>query len=378
MKTAAHSAAPGVLRSELVVWVGLVTTVVFLLFGQGWLADLSSLPRYVLLFACLFGVMLWLTFGVVRHADGLAALLGEPYGTLVLTLSVIGIEVSMISAVMLTGENNPTLARDTMFAVLMIVLNGMLGVTLLMGGLRHHEQVYNLQGASAYLGVIVPLSVLCLVLPRFTPSAPGGAASPLMAVFLMVVSVGLYGVFLLIQTVRHSAYFERPGGPANVEADGEPAHDGLVVRSVRYHAVFLVLTMLPVVLLAKKLAVLVDHGIEAGGAPQALGGLVVATLVLAPEGLGAARAALANQLQRTVNIALGSALSTIGLTIPAVLAISLSTGAAVEVGLEPVQIVLLALTLLVSIVNLGGGRTNILQGAVHLIVFLAYAVLIFD
>jgi Ca2+:H+ antiporter len=368
--------APGVLRSELVLWAGGATALLFLLFGERWLADLSRLSWYAFLFAWLFGVMLWLAFGVVRHADCLTVLLGEPYGTLVLTLAVIGIEVTMISAVMLTGADNPTLARDAMFAVLMIVLNGMLGVTLLLGGLRHREQVYNLQGASAYLGVIVPLAVLGLVLPRFTLSAPGGQVSPLMAAFLILVSVGLYAVFLAIQTVRHSGYFKRPDEPGG--ADGEEGHHASAVRSVPFHAGLLLLTMLPVVLLAKKLAILVDYGIETGGAPPALGGFIVATLVLAPEGLGAVKAALANRLQRTVNIALGSALSTIGLTIPAVLAISLGTGATVELGLEPDQIVMLVLTLLVSVVNFAGGRTNVLQGAVHLIVFLAYVVLIFD
>jgi Ca2+:H+ antiporter len=368
------SKASGVLRSELALWVGGATTLLFLVFGERWLADLSRLPWYAFLFVWLFAVMLWLAFGVVRHADCLTVLLGEPYGTLVLTLAVIGIEVTMVATVMLTGAENPSLAREAMFAVLMIVLNGMVGVTLLLGGLRHHEQTYNLQGASAYLGVIVPLAVLGLVLPRFTPSAPGGQASPLVAAFLILVCVGLYGVFLAIQTVRHSGYFKRPEAPG----DGEEGHHAAAVRSLPYHAALLVLTMLPVVLLAKKLAILVDHAIEVGGAPSALGGFIVATLVLAPEGLGAVKAALANHLQRTVNIALGSALSTIGLTIPAVLAISLVTGATVELGLEPVQIVMLVLTLLVSVINFAGGRTNILQGAVHLILFLAYVVLIFD
>jgi Ca2+:H+ antiporter len=367
---------PGVLRSELVLWVGGVTTILFLAFGDRWLADLSRLWWFAVLFVWLFGIMLWLAFGVVRHADSLTVLLGEPYGTLVLTLAVINIEVTMISAVMLTGDNNPTLARDTMFAVLMIVLNGVVGVTLLLGGLRHHEQVYNLQGASAYLGVIVPLAVLCLVLPRFTPSAPGGQVSTLMAAFLVPVSIGLYAVFLAIQTIRHSDYFKRPDEAGG--ADDEEDHHAEAVRSVPYHASFLVLTMLPVVLLAKKLAVLVDYGIETRGAPPALGGFIVATLVLAPEGLAAVKAALANRLQRTVNIALGTALSTIGLTIPAVLTISLITGATIELGLEPDQIVMLVVTLLVSMVNFAGGRTNILQGAVHVILLLAYVVLIFD
>jgi len=156
---------PSLLRTELVLAVSIPTAIVFLTFGKSWLNDLTSTTWYLFLFAWLFVVILWSSFSVVRHADGLAALLGEPYGSLILTLSVIGIEVVMIAAIMLNGSNNPTLARDTMFSVLMIVLNGMVGVSLLIGALRHHEQTYNLQGANAYIGVLLPLSLLGLVLP---------------------------------------------------------------------------------------------------------------------------------------------------------------------------------------------------------------------
>ncbi len=200
------------IRSELAVGLGTATAVLFLLFGKTWTGDLSQGAWYAFLFLWLFAVILWLAFGVVRHADGLAVLLGEPYGTLILTVAVIGIEVVMISAVMLTGADNPTLARDTMFAVLMIVLNGMVGITMLLGAWKHHAPAFNLQGATAYLGVIVPLAALTLVLPRFTHSAPGGQPSPTLAVFLILASVVLYVVFLGIQTMRHRAYFVQPGG----------------------------------------------------------------------------------------------------------------------------------------------------------------------
>jgi Ca2+:H+ antiporter len=374
-----HAKIPSIFRSEMALWLGIVTTLVFLAVGNNWLMDLSNPLKYGFLFTWVFLVMLWLSFGVVRHADCLAIILGEPYGTLILTLAVISIEVVMIAAVMLTGVNNPTLARDTMFSVLMIVLNGMLGLTLLMGGLRHHEQEYSLSGASAYLGVLFPLAVLGLVVPRFTTTAPGGQVSTLMAFYLVIMSAGLYIVFLLIQTMRHSHFFKQPayskeGDSANDDHD----HGDLIVRSAVYHALLLVLTMLPIVLLSKSMAKLVDHGIVYLQAPQALGGFLVAILVLSPEGMGAAKAALANKLQRTVNIALGSALATIGLTIPAVLVIGLVTGRVIELGLEPVEIVLLTLTLLVSTVNFVTERTNILKGAVHLILFISYIILIFD
>lgn len=371
------SGTSGVFKSEMALWCGILTTSAFLMFGYDMLGDLSSSVRFLLLFGWLFAVMLWLSFGVVRHADCLAVILGEPYGTLILTLAVISIEVVMISAVMITGDNVPTLARDTMFAVLMIILNGLLGLTLLLGGLKHREQEYNMTGAKTYLGVIVPLAVLGLILPRFTTSAPGGQVTPLMAVFLLLMSGGLYVVFLLIQTRRHTQFFKQPSATVEDHAD-DHHHEGLVIRSVGHHVLFLVLTMLPIVLLSKNMAKLVDHGIETLSAPQALGGFLVAILVLSPEGMAAIKSALSNQLQRTVNIGLGSALSTIGLTIPAVLVISLVTGRTVELGLEAAEIVLLILTLVVAAINFGTGRTNIMQGAVHLIIFLAYIVLIFD
>ena len=171
------------MRNEKGLLVGIATAVLWVFFGSMWLSDLSQPLWAGFCFSWLFLSILWLSFGVVRHADALAIRLGEPYGTIVLTLAVIGIEVAMIAAVSLTGKAHPGLARDTMFSVVMIVLTGMLGGTLLAGGLRHHRQEYNLSGANAYLGVLVPLAVLTLIVPRFTQSAPGGNVSPLQAVF---------------------------------------------------------------------------------------------------------------------------------------------------------------------------------------------------
>jgi Ca2+:H+ antiporter len=370
------------LRRERAFLVGIVSAGVFFAFGGSWLGDLSSPAWSGFMFAWLFAVMLWSSFAVVRHADGLAVRLGEPYGTLILTLAVISIEVVMISAVMLTGSENPALARDTMFAVLMIVLNGMLGITLLVGGLKHHEQEYNLRGASAYLGVIIPLAAMCIVMPRFTTSTSDSSASPLLSVFLIVMSVGLYGTFLAIQAARHSHYFKQPASDEDAgddhDHDAHHDHGDMEVFGVGYHAVMLVCTMLPIVLLSKNMAKVIDHGSESLGAPTALSGFLVAVLVLSPEAMAAVKAAMANQLQRTVNIALGSALATIGLTIPAVLLIGMFTGKTVELGLENVELILLVVTLAVSMVNFGSGRTNIMQGAVHLLLFIAYVVLIFD
>jgi Ca2+:H+ antiporter len=369
-----------VVRSELPFIIGAVTTALFLVFGEAWLADLSNVLKTAALFAWIFAVMLWCAFAVVRHADCLAELLGEPYGTLILTLAVISIEVSLIAAIMLNGNANPTLARDTMLAVVMIVLNGMVGVTLLIGGLRHGEQAFNLQGARAFLAVIAPLATMSLILPRFTTSTADPTLSRSQEFLFAVITIALYATFLAIQTRRHTGFFIQPssGAPFDVGNEGDHGHGDLNPRSIPFHAVFLVLTMLPIVLLSKKLAVLVDHGTETLGAPAALGGVLVAILVLTPEGIAAFHAALANKLQRSVNICLGSALATIGLTVPAVLTIDLMTGMHVVLGLEATEIVLLVLTLFLSMLTFGGVRTNMLQGAVHLVVFLVYLVLIFD
>ena len=373
-------------RAERAFLFGAFTTFLFYRFADALTGAMAADLRTAALALWLFGTMLWCAFGVVHHADCLAELLGEPYGTLILTLSVIGIEVSLISSIMLMGKNEPALARDTMFAVLMIILNGTVGVALVVGGIRHREQDYNLQGAKGFLAVIIPLSSLTMILPVFTRSTASPTFTRTQAVFFGVSTVALYGVFLLIQTVRHKWHFIQPhaqshgsgAGGASLEPD-EAGHEAghLELRSVPYHVAFLLLTILPVVLLSKKLAAFVDYLTETLGAPAALGGLIVAVLVLSPEALTALRAAMGNQLQRSVNILLGSALATIGLTVPAVLTIGLITGKSVELGLGPVEMLMLILTLAVCSLTFSGGRTNVLQGAVHLVLFLSYIVLIF-
>jgi Ca2+:H+ antiporter len=253
----------------------------------------------------------------------------------------------------------------------MIVLNGMVGVALLLGGLRHREQTYNLQGAQAFLAVIVPIAVLGLVLPNFTRSQPGPSYSSMHAIFLIIMSVGLYAVFLAIQNVRHREYFIDPASGA----DSGHQHSG---GSNGEHFAFLIVYLLPLVVLSKKLAIPIDHGIRVLNAPSALGGFLVAVLILSPESLGATRAAMSNQLQRAVNILLGSVLATISLTIPAVLVIGFMTGRTIVLGLEPANMILLVLTLGLSTLTFASVRTNVLLGAVHLLLFVAYVMMIFD
>ena len=357
---------------------GMVSVVLAYLFRRELFGDLHTIPLTALLFLWLFGTMMWCAFGAVRHAGAIAERLGEPYGTLVLTLSMTVIEVSLLAAIMLHGEANPTLARDAMFATLMIGLNGMVGAALLLGAMRYWEQEYNLAGARAFLVVIASLAVFALIIPNYTKTAPDPSQDPVKALLFASITVLFYVVFVIIQTMRHRAFFAEPAGNGRGD-DAYRAQLGAARRgSFPSHVALLLLTLVPIVLLAQFLAIIVDFGIEDLGLPDALGGVLIAILVLSPEGLTAFHAALVNQLQRAVNVCLGSALATIGLTIPAALIIGLVTGCKVHLGLDQVETALLILTLFVSGLTFGGARTNVLQGVVHLLLFIVYVALIFS
>jgi Ca2+:H+ antiporter len=368
------------IRSETPFLIGAVTLGLFLVYGRVWLADPGQLVERGVLFVWLMTAITCCIFGVVRHADALAELLGEPLGTLILTISVIVIEVSLIAAVMLEGVTDPTLARDTMFSVIMIMMNGMVGFCLLSGGILHVQQEYNLEGARAYLAVLIPLSAIALILPNRTVStALEGTLNFWQAMLFSAATIVLYAIFLGLQTMRHRGFFEelRENGD-DCEAEREtPAADGHR-QSVGTHAVLLLLTMVPIVGLAEYLAVMVEQGIHTFDIPTSVGGTLIAALILAPESITATKAALANKLQRSINLCLGSALSTVALTVPLVLMIGLATGQSVMLGLEDENILLLVLTLMVSMLTFSGARTNVLHGAVHLLLFFTYVVLIFN
>jgi len=258
--------------------------------------------------------------------------------------------------------------------VVMIALNGFVGLVLLLGGLRHGEQYYNLEGVNSYLNVIMTLAVLGLVLPNFTTTTGGPTFSTEQQIFLVVVSLFLYAIFLLIQTMRHRGYFME--SERAIVAPGSVDHP-LRVQSTAFHALMLVLYLIVVILLAEKFAVPLDNSIEKFGMPQEFGGAIIAALVLAPEGIGAIRADLRNQLQRAINILFGSVLATIGLTIPAVLTISLVTKRPITLGVQGGNLPLLLLTLAVCVVTFTSRKTNILQGCVHLFLFAVFILLIF-
>jgi len=351
---------------------GWVTVVLFFLFGDSLLSksNLHSVPIGILLFVWILGVILFCAFAVIVAADHLAEILGEPYGTLILTFSIVAIEVMLISTVML-GGGAPTIGRDTMFAVMMIVLNGVIGLSLVIGGLKHHTQDYSLPGASAYLSVIIPLVTIALILPSVTTSTDAQTLSTTQAILFAAATIALYVIFILIQTGRHRDLFVH--GPSE-EHDVPPA----TPREIGKWVALLVAGALPIVLLSKNLDKVVDAEIDAIGAPGALTGVLIAMIVFTPEGISALKAASRNQLQRTVNLCLGACLSTLGLTLPAVLTIGLITGETVILGLDPTGIVLVVLTLLLSMVTFSGPRTTVLEGAVHLLVFFVYIVLVFS
>ncbi len=361
-------------RNEFSLLIGLGTVAIFWSTGSRLVEIISHPVALIVVFVWLFAVILWSAVSVARHADCLAIKWGEPYGTLVLTLSAITIEVVMVSTAMLHGENNPTLGRDAIFSVMMIALNGFVGLSLLIGGLRHREQYYNLQGVNSYLNVIMTLAVLGLVLPDFTTTTTGPTFSIEQQIFLILVTLFLYAIFLVIQTMRHRGYFME-SEQADVTASS--AHHSLRVQSTAFHAPMLLLYLVVVILLAEKFAIPLDNSMEKFGLPQEFGGAMIAALVLTPEGIGAIQATLRNHLQRSINILLGSVLATIGLTIPAVLTISLLTKRPVTLGVQGGNLPLLLLTLAVSVVTFTSRKTNILQGCVHLLLFAVFVLLIF-
>jgi Ca2+:H+ antiporter len=305
----------------------------------------------------------------VHHAEVVAHRVGEPYGTLVLAVAVTVIEVALIVSLMLAGGAATTaLARDTVFAAVMIILNGIVGLCLLVGGSRHKEQAFGQYGVSASLATLAAIAVLTLVLPNYTTTTPGPFYSASQLGFIAIVSLVLYGTFVLVQVVRHRDYFLPAEAP-----DDEAVHAVPPTISATLTSGGLLLACLgAVVLLAKTLAPSVESAVAAVGAPKALVGIIIAAVVLLPEGVAALRAANANRLQTSLNLALGSALASIGLTIPAVAIVSLATGWTLTLGLDVKSSVLLLLSLFVATLSLGTGRTTVLQGTVHLVIFAVY------
>jgi Ca2+:H+ antiporter len=328
-------------------------------------------PAGLVFAAALLVILFGTVFAAVHHAEVIAERIGEPYGTLLLTLAVTVIEVALIATIMLGDKPVPTLARDTVFAVVMIVCNGLVGICILAGGLRYREQDFQVTGANIYLSVLIVFATITLILPDFTLTTPGPVYSEAQLGFVSVVTIVLYTVFLYIQTIRHRDYFI-------IESDGvsgDAAHTSN--RILMLSIVLLLVSLLAVVLLAKKFSLVVDAGAAAIGAPPAFAGILVALLILLPEGVAAIAAARKNDLQKSINLALGSSLATIGLTIPAVAVVAYALDKTLVLGLELREVVLLVMTLVLSMLTFGTGRTNILFGLVHLVVFAVFVFMVF-
>jgi Ca2+:H+ antiporter len=311
----------------------------------------------------------------VHHAEVVAHRVGEPLGTLVLALAVTAIETALILSMMIAGgKDMAVLARDAIYAAVMIICNGVVGSCVLLGGLAHREQTFRVEGAGAGLAALIVMTTLTLVLPVFTTSTPGGTYSSSQLAFVAVASAVLWAVFIFVQTVRHRDYFIPTTDVANPDVHAQPP----TTREAWASFGLLLLSLVSVVGLAKVLSPIIEHAVATANAPRTVVGIVIAALVLLPETWAAVRAARADRLQSSMNLAVGSALASIGLTVPVVVIASLAFGLPLIMGLAPKDIAMLAMTFAVSSVTLGTGRTYVMQGAVHLVLFAAFLFLAFD
>ncbi len=311
-------------------------------------------------------------FSVVRHADVLAHRLGEPYGSLILSLSVVILEVSLISALMATGEAAPTLMRDTLYSIIMIVTGGLVGFALLMGGRKFATQYVNLFGIKQYLMAIFPLAVIVLVFPM---ALKGGNFTTGQSLLAALISAAMYGVFLLIQTRTHQSLFVYEH--EDESDDDDPHHGKPSAHSSVWHTVWLIVHLIAVIAVTKMNAVPLESLLNWMNAPVAFTGFLVALLILSPEGLGAIKAVLNNQVQRAMNLFFGSVLATISLTVPAVTLIAILTGNELTFSLGAPEMVVMLTSLVLCQISFSTGRTNVLNGSAHLALFVAYLMTIF-
>ncbi len=352
------------LDSAMPAWAWLVPFAAIVLLVAAVVAGGGPLLT-VLCAASLIGAVI----AAVHHAEVVAHRVGEPFGTLVLAVAVTVIEASLILSMMLTGgADKATLPRDTIFAAIMIIANGVVGTCLLVGGVRHREQSFRVEGAGPALAALVALATLSLVLPSFTTTSPGPTYSVSQLLFAAVASLVLWAVFVFVQTVRHRDYFLPVAGAADEDTHAPPPSNALAWASFG----LLLVSLVAVVGLAKVISPTIERAVSAAGAPRAVIGIAIALLVLLPETGAAVRAARANRLQTSINLALGSALASIGLTIPVVAIASVMFHIPLTLGVGPKELTMLALTFVVGAITLGTGRTNVMQGAVHLVIFAAF------
>jgi Ca2+:H+ antiporter len=351
------------------LWSWLLPVVAVVLLVAGLLVPVGT----VLAFLCA-AALIGAVIAAVHHAEVVAHRLGEPFGTLVLTASITIIEVALIVTLMLGGgADKASLPRDTIFSAIMIICNAVVGLCLLIGGLRHHEQSFHVMGANTALATLIALSTLTLVFPAFTTSSAGLTYTTAQLTFAALASLALWGAFVFIQTVRHRDYFLPVDNASDEETHAPPPPARLAWASFG----LLFIALVSVVGLSKVISHNIEAALDSAGAPKTVLGIIIAMLVLLPETWAAARAAHANRLQTSLNLALGSALSSIGLTIPAVALTATLAGLPLVLGLEPKELVLLVLTFLVTSITLVSGRTHVLLGAVHIVIFASFLFLAF-
>ena len=347
------------------VWTWALPGAGLLLFAMatatGFGDDFASNPLGIATAVLLVPLLVCAVFAAVYHAEEVAHITGEPIGTLVLTIAVTVIELALIVSLMLTGKATPTLVRETVFAVIMIVTTGLVGLCILVGGFRYREQTFDLTSAKIYLAMLIVLTTLTIILPNYTTTAPGRLYSEGQLAYVSVVTIALYLVFLYTQTVLHRDYFtgERSAHEPSTPREGKLAVSGLM----------LCIALAAVVLLAKLFAVVINAGVSSLDAPGSITGVIIALIVLTPESIAAVKAARQDNLQKSLNLALGSSLATIGLTIPAMAAVNLFLHTPLVLGLEPGDMALVVMTLAASMLTFGTGRTNVLFGFLHLVIF---------
>ena len=370
----------------IVIWLIVVG---FSIFGHSILGDSMSPSVAGVVFLVLLITIIAAAFGVVKEADELAHKLGEPYGTLILTLSIVSIEVVLIAAVMLGPGEVATIGKDSIFSVMMIIMNLVIGLCILLGGKKFGEQEYNSQGTMSYIAMIIMLGGLSMMLPNFIQGAGGGVFTNVQAVVLSVFIVILYGFFLAFQVKGYSHLYVQPkAGFMEVPYEerisvskSDDKNNALTKedkKEISIRAVILILMILPIVLLSHNMATVVNYGIKAANLPPQLGGVLIAFIVFTPESMTAVKAALNNEFQRTINLCHGAFVSTVGLTVPAVLTIGLITGKTVLFGLTSTETILFIITLLLSLMTFAGKRTTPFVGIMHLVLFATFILLIFN
>jgi Ca2+:H+ antiporter len=350
-------------------WTWLVPIVSIALLAAGIAAGVGTLLAVLSV-----GGLIGAVAAAVHHAEVVAHRVGEPFGTLVLAVAVTVIEASLILSMMLAGGPDvAALPRDTIYAAIMIICNGVIGVCVLVGGLVHREQAFRMEGANAGLAALIAMAALSLVLPNFTTSTPSGTYNEPQLAFAAITSAALWAVYVFIQTVRHRDYFLPADAKADADAHARPPSDREAWMSVG----LLVVSLVAVVGLAKVLSPSIERAVASVGAPKAVLGILIALLVLLPEAVAALRAARANRLQTSMNLAIGSALASIGLTIPVVAVAAIVLDLPLILGVSSKDLVMLVATFLVSAITLASGRTHMMQGAVHLVLFAAFLFLAF-